>query len=150
MKLLSPTERVLYEVLHKKAGDVVPYTDLEKVICCKRDRRNLVMFIGKLRRKGLAIKNVSRIGYMLKVRCSPVTVVRITEDNSLFAQDVMDSIHAVFDRHENIDFEDQVAIVGVAIGSILHQLNDRDRRYLMRVMVKNMEHAPQFSTTMLQ
>ena len=76
-------------------------------------------------------------------------VLEITEDQEEFAQNAMDVIHGLFSRHVEVDFESQIAIMGVAIGAILHQLPIKDRKYFSKLLIRNVNAAPRFSEVIL-
>ena len=60
-----------------------------------------------------------------------------------YAQDVQEAIHSAMRRHaEEVGFEAQIAILGVAIGAILHQLPSRERSRFAKVLMKNVNDAP--------
>lgn len=63
-----------------------------------------------------------------------------------YAQDVQDVIFDVMRRHaEDVGFETQIAIIGVAVGAILNQLPDEDRMYFMEVLFENVANAQNLS-----
>jgi len=132
-------------LLQQKAGEVVPYSAFESVISCKRDRNLLAHSIYRLRKCGLKIENHSGVGYRLKQRNKPMQVIDLDDENQAYADEVQDAIHSIMRRHADVGFESQMAIMGVAIGAILHQLSARDRKHFTRVLVKNMEEANKFS-----
>ena len=73
-------------------------------------------------------------------------VIDLDDENQAYADEVQDAIHSIMRRHAGVvGFESQMAIMGVAIGAILHQLPARDRKHFTRVLVKNMEEANKFS-----
>ena len=144
--VLPPMQQNVYQLLKQKAGEVVNYTEFDSVISCKRDRNHLAASIYRLRKRGLRIENYSGVGYRLKIRKKPVQVFDVTDRTQAYAQEVQEAIHGVMRRHaEDVGFESQVAIMGVAIGAILHQLPKYDREHFTRVFIKNMEEAPRFS-----
>lgn len=134
-------------VLQQKAGEVVSYAELDTVISCKRDRNHLAASIYRLRKRGLRIENHSGVGYRLKQRQKPVPVLDVTDESQAYAEDVQAAIHGVMRRYsEDVGFESQMAIMGVAIGAILHQLPKYDREYFTKVFIKNLKEAERFST----
>ncbi len=63
-----------------------------------------------------------------------------------YAQDVQEAIHSAMRRHaEEVGFEAQIAILGVAIGAILHQLPRTERSRITKVLLKNVNDAPRLS-----
>ena len=134
-------------LLQQKAGEVVPYSAFESVRSCKRDRNLLAHSIYRLRKCGLKIENHSGVGYRLKQRNKPVQVIDLDDENQAYADEVQDAIHSIMRRHAGVvGFESQMAIMGVAIGAILHQLPKYDREYFTKVFIKNLKEAERFST----
>ena len=74
-------------------------------------------------------------------------VLDVTDESQAYAEDVQAAIHGVMRRYsEDVGFESQMAIMGVAIGAILHQLPKYDREYFTKVFIKNLKEAERFST----
>lgn len=146
---LSPTEHRLYKFLQGKVGEIVPYSSFEKVISVKKGTANLRAAICRLRRKkGHPIDNVQNRGYRLRM-LSKMPICEVDSDAQFYAQDVQQAIFAAMQKHaEIVGFESQIAIMGVAIGAILHQLPESDRKYFTKLLVKNINLAPQFSEIM--
>lgn len=148
---LSPTEATLYGILAQRAGDIVTYREIEKRFCCIKGRNNLVVYVGKLRRKlyrsGHRIETHNRIGYRLKLRKKRVPILLHSEETRQYAADVEHVIRAIMNEHVEVGFESQVAILGVAIGAILHQLPPRDREFYIRILNRNIEEAPSYIKT---
>ncbi len=148
--VLPPMQAKVLSLLQQKAGEVVRYAELDAIISCKRDRNHLAQSIYRLRKRGLKIQNHSGIGYRLKQRRKPVEVFDLDDENQAYADEVQDAIHSIMRRHAGmVGFESQMAIMGVAIGAILHQLPTRDRKHFTRVFIKNMEEAPKFSSVIV-
>jgi biotin operon repressor len=147
--VLPPLQNRVFSILQQKAGEVVSYAELDTVISCKGDRNLLAQSIRRLRKRGLKIENYSGIGYRLKPKRKHVQVIAVTDQTQSYAEEVQDAIHAIMRRHaEDVGFESQMAIMGVAIGAILHQLPKHDRDHYIRVFVRNMNEAPKFSSIM--
>lgn len=135
------TEMRLYGILRRKMGTMVPVADLDRLISCKDGMANLRTMIWRMRRKGIAIKNIRGRGYILTM-----PVIELDIETQYYAQDVQDAIHGAMRKHaENVGFEAQVAIIGVAIGAILHQLPEPDRGHFVKILLKNVRNAPQMS-----
>ena len=63
-----------------------------------------------------------------------------------YAQDVQDALHIVMRRHaEDVGFEVQIAILGVAIGAILHQLPKSEKVRFTKLLLRNVNDAPKLS-----
>jgi biotin operon repressor len=148
--VLPPMQTKVLSLLQQKAGEIVSYAELNAVISCRDNRNHLATSIYRLRKRGLRIQNHSGVGYRLKQRNKPVEVLDLDEENQAYADEVQDAIHSIMRRHADVvGFESQVAIIGVAIGAILHQLPPLDRKHFTRVFIKNMEEAPKFSTVIV-
>lgn len=147
---LPPRQGRIYAMLRQKAGDVVPYDHFESVISCKKDRNQLAAAIYQMRKRGVRIENVSGVGYRLRPkRRKAVQVYNTTPEAQLYAQDVQEAIHGVMRKHaDNVGFESQVAIMGVAIGALLHQLPTADRDYFTKILVRNVKDANKVSKPM--
>lgn len=111
------------------------------------------MYVGKLRRKleplGFILKTHNRIGYLLeKPRKKKVEIVALTDESQAYAAEMECTIRSILSEHVEVGFESQVAIMGVAIGAILHQLPVSDRDHCIKVLVSNIKQAPKFVQTM--
>ena len=142
---------LLYRLLAQKAGKIVPYREIESVFCCKKDRTNLVMYVTKLRRKlepyGFMIETHNRIGYRLeKPKRKPVYIVPINDATQAYATEMECIVRGMLSR-DDVDFESQVGILGVVIGSILHQLPPADRNHCIKVLITNINEAESFVQT---
>ena len=63
-----------------------------------------------------------------------------------YAKDVQEAIHGVMRRHaEDVGFEAQIAILGVAIGAILHQLPKAEKVRFTKLLLQNVNAAPKLS-----
>lgn len=149
---LTTTQQRLYDALANKSGEVVPYAELDRVISCKSGRDNLRVFVRQLRLLGVRIKTVSKTGYCLKIRKprlyrkKPVPTFELDATTQFYAQDVQAAIHGVMLRHaEDVGFEAQIAILGVAIGAILHQLPKSEKSRFTKLLLKNVNDAPNLS-----
>lgn len=145
---LGPNLRRLYTALCEKAGEIVPYPQLENLFG-KRNRTNLLrVYIYQLRKRGIRIDTISNVGYRLKPkRKKPVQVCNVSGEAQNYATEIQDAIHVVMRKYaEDVGFESQIAIMGVAIGSILHQLPSYDRDHFTKVLISNVKDAPEFST----
>lgn len=143
---LPPLQAAVYRLLHNNSGDVVSYKQFESVLSPKKGRNLLATSIYRLRKAGIRVQNLSGVGYRLKPKRKPVQVFEVTDQTQIYAQDVQDAIHSVMRRHaEDVGFESQIAIMGVAIGAILHQLPKHDRDHYIKVFVRNMNEANHFS-----
>lgn len=108
------------------------------------------MVVTKLRRKlrkysAGTIQNYNRIGYRLKIRKKKVVTLPITEEIQEYASEMECAIRGILSNHTEVGFESQVAILGVAIGAILHQLPKREYQRYTRVLMKNIANAPNLS-----
>ena len=147
---LSPTERRLYDILRKKSGGIVPMSEFERVLSVKKGTSNLRVVISRMRRRlGLKIETIFGVGYRLKPQKRPsVPVTELDVDHQFYAQDMQESLFSAMRKHaDSVGFESQIAIMGVAIGAILHQLPEQDRKYFTKLLLKNINSAPKFSET---
>jgi hypothetical protein len=142
-------QRRIFDLLHKQVGRVVEYSAFESVCCYKRDS-GLAEVIYRLRKRGIRIENVSGVGYRLKApRMKPMHKLDMTEPDCEFANEIQDAIAAVMTRHaRDVGLESQVAILGVAIGAMLHQLPDYECEHFTHVFMRNLADAPQLSELM--
>lgn len=85
-----------------------------------------------------------------KPRMIPMrTATDVQDQSAVYASDVQDAIHGVMRKYaKSVGFESQLAIIGVAIGAILHQLAPHDREYYTRLVMENIEDAPKLSQVM--
>jgi hypothetical protein len=78
-----------------------------------------------------------------------MNLVAVIASDQLYANDIQNSIHTVMAKHrKNVGFESQMAIMGVAIGAILHQLPKHDREYFTKVLIRNVKEANHLSRIM--
>ncbi len=142
---LTPTENRLYTLLLGKSGKVVPYQEIDAAISCKHNRENLRSFVRKLRQHGIKIQTVNRTGYRLKFRKKAMPVLSLNPPAQVYASEVQDAIHAAMRNHDMVDVEAKVAIIGVTIGAMLHQLPEHDREHMIRILMHNVKIAHQMS-----
>ena len=143
MIALSHTERKLYSALRRNVGTIVSISELGRIISVKDGCANLRQTILRMRKKGLEIKNIRGQGYLITM---PVTDLDV--DHQFYAQDMQESLFSAMRKHaDSVGFESQIAIMGVAIGAILHQLPEQDRKYFTKLLLKNINSAPKFSET---
>ena len=98
---------------------------------------------------GLRIENIRRLGYRLVSKELEMPNVIHDFETQCYAQDIQEAIHSAMRKHADVvGFEPQIAIMGVAIGAILHQLPMKHRKQMTRILLKNINLAPEFSKVM--
>ena len=149
---LSAIQIKVYALLRQKAGEIVTYEELEAGLSCNVSRSQLASAMCRLRSCGLRIRCVSGRGYYLKpTKAKEVPIFEIQPDDydvQSYATDIQDAIHGAMRNHaETVGLEPQMAIMGVAIGSILGQLPYQERQYYLKILITNLRKAPQLSET---
>ena len=146
---MTTTQRRVYDILVENIGDTVPYSAFERVISCKKGKQNLCQFIRQLRAMGLRIYNVRRTGYRLTPRNREMHKIIDDLETQCYAQDIQAALHNAMAKYaDSVGFEPQIAIMGVAIGAILHQLPEYERKRFVRILLRNIDQAPEFSHVM--
>ena len=147
--MMTVTQRRVFEILVHNVGDTVPYSEFSRAISCKTGTENLRQNIRRLRIMGLRIENIRRLGYRLVSKELEMPHVIHDFETQCYAQDIQEAIHGAMRKHaEVVGFEPQIAIMGVAIGAILHQLPMKHRKQMTRILLKNINLAPEFSKVM--
>jgi len=149
---LTLQQQRVYNLLKSHTGQVVTYADFESVICCKRrgGRTHLAVVIMALRKHllGRGIRSIRNIGYILKEK-HPMTLCQLSENDAVFASEFQDAMCSVMTRHsELVDLESQIAIMQIAIGSIINQLPEKLRKYYIRMAIRNLTDAAQLAEVM--
>ena len=73
----------------------------------------------------------------------------MTAPDQEFATEIQDAIAEVMTKHcYDVGLESQMAILGVAIGALLHQLPEYECSHFTYVFMRNLTDAPQLSELM--
>lgn len=97
------------------------------------------------------MNNLSRAAFWQPNLAKPTNMPVITHsiETQHFADEIQSAMHHVMGEHaESVGFEDQISIIGVALGALLDQLPDRDKLYFTRILFQNVRDARKFSMPM--
>ena len=145
---LSPTEQRLYDILLRKAGNIVPTAEFADVMSAKKGTANLRVVMCRLRRRGLQIETVFGVGYRLRAKKKMPVIVNDIEAQ-MYADDIQSAMQEAMRRHaESVGFEAQIAIIGVALGALLDQLPDHDREHFSKILFRNVRESRKYSKPM--
>lgn len=75
-----------------------------------------------------------------------VIVIADNMETQQYADEIQSAMMDVMGRHaESVGFEDQISIIGVALGALLDQLPAHDRDYFTRILMQNVRDARKYS-----